>query len=148
MCLRDRYLSLHRIRTEGRRRGFFFTAHFTPSLRSRRRPSSKCGSWHHPSRTSETIFHPESVSDGIKDHFGSWSILRPRFNSCPSCSLALDFGVGSIVKCGTHLPLAVGRRVVGNLINNRNCRTVYECAEYRTCGGQRARERSFVSCRK
>ena len=66
---------------------------------------------------------------------GSWSILRPRFNSCPSCSVALHFGGGSIVKCGTHLR-SVGR-VVGNLINNRNCRTVYACmlcAMYRTCG--------------
>ena len=122
---------LHQILFWGR--GFFFTAHFTPSLLrslALEPPSSKCGSWHpRPTAiaaTSETIFHPESFS-GIKDHFGARkavgrSIVRPRFNSCPACSVTfrqLHCQVRARVRAWVRHPLAVG-----NLINNRNCLTV------------------------
>ena len=59
------------------------------------------------------------------------SIVHPRFNSCPPCSVTFR-QLHCQVRARVRHPLAVG-----NLINNRNCRTVYVCmlcAMYRTCG--------------
>ena len=77
----------------GRERGFFFTAHFTPSLRSTvikmRFLASKTD---RDRRDVGDDFSPRI--SGIQDHFGarkavgfSVGSVRPRFNSCPSCSV-------------------------------------------------------------
>ena len=106
------------------------TSHHRSSARSRsnrRHQNAVLGIQDRPiAATSETIFHPESFS-GIKDHFGARkavgrSIVRPRFNSCPPCSVTfrqLHCQVRARVRAWVRHPLAVG-----NLINNRNCLTV------------------------
>ena len=120
---------LHRILFWGR--GFFFTAHFTPSLLrslALEPPSSKCGSWH-PRPTDRRNVGDDFSPRIIQRHKRSlWSeksgrsIVRPRFNSCPPCSVTfrqLHCQVRVRVRAWVRHPLAVG-----NLINNRNCLTV------------------------
>ena len=86
LCLRDRYLSLHRIILRERIlfRGSLHT--IAPIEPRSRHQNAVLGIQDRRIGDDFSARRPEWISS-IKDHFGARKAVHPRFNSCPSCSV-------------------------------------------------------------
>ena len=110
LCLRDRYLSLHRIILRERIlfRGSLHT--IAPIEPRSRHQNAVLGIQDRRIGDDFSARRPEWISS-IKDHFGARKAVHPRFNSCPSCSVTLTHISGaplSSASDGAVYPLTCG----------------------------------------